>query len=341
MASTIFEGTFNKVDTALATYITDVTANVITAITPVVTTLLLIYMAMWGWKVATGSNTELITDGFNRLIKLTIIVTIAINVGYYNTFVVNFLTNLPDRLAALASITATTNTGTFLDGVFDEMWNLGWLFANKASAESSFGIADLPLTFAALAVWGFGILLTVFGAFLLILSKMALSVLIGVGPIFIILLMFESTKRFFEAWMQQCFNFIFIVMLAGGILRLVISILTAYLTAYDASVTGVDVELQGAFPAIILSGIAFLILKQVMPIASGLGGGIALNAMNAGRSIPDKLKEWDQQRMQRNMYQGNASTSGQQIAAAKNWAGGKAQAITDKLKSGNTVTKSK
>lgn len=340
MATNIFQNTFSQIDTTLATYINDVATNVIAAITPVVTTLLLIYVTLWGWSVITGKTGELVTDGFNRIIKITIIVAIAINLGYYNTFVVDFLGNLPDRLAELASITATNNTGAFLDGVLDDIWRLGWKFANKASAESTFGIADIPLTLAALFVWLFGVGLTVFAAFLMILSKMALSVLLGVGPIFVLLLLFEPTKRFFESWLGQCFNFILIVMLVGGVLRLIVSVLQAYLDKYDAVTTGVTVEVSGAVPAVVLSGIAILILRQVMPIASSLGGGVALNTMSFGRSIPEKFNQWDQARMQQRNYRGKSVTSGQQLRSAGSSMMNAAKSVTAKMGRGNNVSKS-
>ena len=339
MANTIVENTFDKIDTTLATYITDVATSVIASITPVVTTLLLIYMAVWGWLVITGKTGEIVTDGFNRIIKLTLIVSIAINLGYYNLFVVNLLSNLPDHLASLASTTPAAGTGAFLDGVLSDIWEIGWLFANKAIANSNFaGLADIPLTLAALAVWGAGIVLVVFASFLLILSKMALSVLLGVGPIFILLIMFEPTKRFFESWLGQCLNYIFIVMLTGGILRLIIAVLNSYLTSYKSVATASTVEIEGALPAVMLSAIAILILKQVMPLASALGGGVALSTLGAGRSIGQAASNWDSRRTQAKMHKGKGISSGSQIAGA--YAGSKkmAQAITAKLRRGNSVT---
>lgn len=341
MASTIYQSTFEKIDATLATYINDVATNVIAAITPVVTTLLLIYVTLWGWSVITGKTGELVTDGFNRIIKITIIVAIAINLGYYNSFVVNFLSNLPDRLAQLATITPTGNNGAFLDGVFDQVWELGWKIMNKAKAEGSYIMADIPLTLAALAVWLFGFGLTVFAGFLLVLSKMALSVLLGVGPIFVLMLLFEPTKRFFESWLGQCFNFILIVMLVAGVLRLIVDVLTSYLTVYNASTPGgVTADMTGALPAVVLSAISVLILKQVMPIASSLGGGIALNTMNFGRSIPDKFNQWDQARMQQRNYRGKSVTSGQQLKGAGSSMMNAAKSVTAKMGRGNNVSKS-
>jgi len=57
--------------------------------------------------------------------------------------------------------------------------------------------------FAAIAVYIVVGLIAVYTMFLLALSKIALSVLIAMGPIFMALLFFESTKKFFEAWMRN------------------------------------------------------------------------------------------------------------------------------------------
>lgn len=338
MAFSIFKQTFNSVDVSLTTYIGDVATSVITSITPVVTTLLLIYMALWGWLVITGKTGEIVTDGFNRVIKITVIVTLATNLGYYNIFVVDLLSNLPDHLAGLASITAVSNTGDFLDGILDDVWRVGWIFANKAVAESSWGLADIPLSFAAFCIWGLGLVLTVFAGFLLILSKMALSVLLGVGPIFILLTLFEPTKRFFDAWVGQCFNFIFIVMLVGGILRLIVTILSDYLISYQAALGASSPELVGSVPAIILSGIGLLVLRQVMPIASALGGGIALSSLGAGRSIGQAASNWDSRRMQSKMHKGQSVSSAGQLKGAYNATKNAARNVTAKFKRGNSVT---
>lgn len=46
--ATIIKEIFDKIDLILATYINDVATSIITSIAPVVTTLLLIYIFVWG-----------------------------------------------------------------------------------------------------------------------------------------------------------------------------------------------------------------------------------------------------------------------------------------------------
>src|SRR5205085_7730636 len=56
-------------------------------------------------------------------------------------------------------------------------------------------------------------LTAIYAMFLLALSKIALSVLLALGPLYIALLFFETTKRFFEAWVAQLANYAFVALL--------------------------------------------------------------------------------------------------------------------------------
>ena len=46
-------------------------------------------------------------------------------------------------------------------------------------------------------------LLCVYVMFLIALSHIALAVLLALGPLFIVLLFFETTRRLFSAWIAQ------------------------------------------------------------------------------------------------------------------------------------------
>ena len=60
-----YENAFTKVDNGLSTYVNDVASNIIDAITPVTTSLLAIYVMLWGWAMMRGMITEPVTDGIN------------------------------------------------------------------------------------------------------------------------------------------------------------------------------------------------------------------------------------------------------------------------------------
>ena len=52
-------------------------------------------------------------------------------------------------------------------------------------------------------VWCLMGMLCIYAMFLIALSSIALAVLLALGPLFIALLFFDATKRFFSAWIAQ------------------------------------------------------------------------------------------------------------------------------------------
>jgi type IV secretion system protein VirB6 len=59
---------------------------------------------------------------------------------------------------------------------------------------------DFGYYVAGAIVWVLMGLVCVYTMFLIALSSIALAVLLALGPLFIALLLFDATRRFFEAW---------------------------------------------------------------------------------------------------------------------------------------------
>ena len=128
----------------------------------------------------------------------------------------------------------------------------------------------------------------IYALFLIALSKIALAVLVGLGPLFILMLMFKQTQKVFEAWLQQLINYMLIVILTVGVLGLMTAITTNAVTA----IPGGGISLGDVVPAAIVFLITFLLLTQIMTIASALGGGIALTTQNVGAIVGIKASQY-------------------------------------------------
>lgn len=270
---------FTELSNALSTYVNDTAANIIGAITPVATTLLTIYVILWGWSMMRGVISEPITDGVGRIVRLSIICGLALQIGYYSGFISDFLWNSPDAMASYIGGGNGTSNASFLDTLMSKMYDFGDAYYQKAQANSTMGIPDLGMLFTAIAIWAAGVLATGYGAFLLALSKMGLAIALGIGPMFVLLIMFEPTKRFFDAWLGQALNYVFLVMLTAAAIKLILAILQTYLT--DASGVVADPSLDQALPAIVFSIIGALVMVQMPSMASALGGGVAIGTLGA------------------------------------------------------------
>ncbi|AAF85580.1 type IV secretion system protein [Xylella fastidiosa] len=270
---------FTELSNALNTYVNDTAANIIGAITPVATTLLTIYVILWGWSMMRGVISEPITDGVGRIVRLAVICGIALKIGYYNGFISDFLWNAPDEMANYLGGRDGESNAAFLDTLMSKMYDFGDTYYQKAQANTTLGVPNLGFLFMGYGIWAAGILATGYGAFLLALAKMGLAITLGIGPIFVLLIMFEPTKRFFDAWLGQTLNYVFLVMLTAAAIKLIMTILEKYLT----SAMGVDVDpsLDKALPAIVFSIIGALVMVQMPSKASALGGGVAISTLGA------------------------------------------------------------
>lgn len=282
-----YTDTFNRVSTSLDTYVSDMSASITGSLSGVATTLVTIYVMLWGWSMMRGVITEPVTDGVSRIVRLAIIVALATNVGLYNGYISDFLWNSPDALAGLVAsgYSDSTTNANFLDTLFGKIYDLGQTYYDKGYASSGW-LPDYGLIIAAWLVWLFGIVATGYAAFLLVLSKIMLAVVLGVGPIFILLTIFEPTKRFFDAWIAQALNYVFLVMLTAAGIKLLFTIISVYLDAVfgaHAATGGADPSYSEIFPMIALCAIGGLALVQMPSVASALGGGVAVSSLGAVR----------------------------------------------------------
>lgn len=275
-----YEKLFTKLNASLLNYVNDVAKDIIIAITPVATTLLTIYVVLWGWSMMRGVIAEPITDGVSRIIRLSVITALALNLGRYNLYISDFLFNTPDALAAYVAGGYSNTTGNvqYLDNLMSQMYDFGEAFRQKGMANPGI-FPDFSMLIMAYAIWAVGVISTGYGAFLLALAKMSLSIILAIGPIFVLLTIFEGTKRFFDSWVGQALNAVFLTVLTAAAIKLIMTILQSYLT--DASGVVVDPALDQAIPAIVLGLIGALVLVQLPAMASAIGGGAAIGTLGA------------------------------------------------------------
>jgi type IV secretion system protein VirB6 len=138
---------------------------------------------------------------------------------------------------------------------------------------------DFSFYLAGILVYVIISITAVYTIFLLALSRIALSVLLALGPLFIGLLLFESTKRFFESWLAQLANYAFITILTVLVAALMLAMLRT--AALQAASAGGGIQIAQAVRVCMAAGLTFLVMRQVMPMAAGLASGLALSTFGA------------------------------------------------------------
>ncbi len=253
----------------LATYIGNNTARLAAILEPAVVTLATLYVMAWGYLQLMGQIEEPFVAGLKRIIMVAVILGVGLHLWLYNTIIVDTFYNAPAQVAA-----AVVGSGDPV-GTIDSIWESGGAVADnlwiKGNLWSGFGFL-----IAAVLVWCLMGILCVYAMFLIALSNIALAVLLALGPLFFGLLFFDATKRFFSAWIAQLANYSLITILTVMIAALLLQIVQSY--AAQTAARGSAILTVDALNMLLIAVLVFLILRQVMPIASGLAGGLALSS---------------------------------------------------------------
>ena len=266
-----FFATFSTwLDGMLSTYIGTNTAKIATLITPAIATLATVYVMIWGYLQLTGKIEEPFGTGIKRIILLVVILGGALNLWLYNDLIVDTFFRSPGELAA-GVIGAYDSVG-----IIDQIIFSGGDAASLLIQKGGIFNGDFSYYLAGFSVYFIVGVTAIYAMFLLALSKIALSVLLALGPFFIALLFFETTKRFFESWIAQLANYAFITILTVMVSALMLGIVSS--VAQQAADLGGGISIADAVRVCMAAGLTFLIMRQVMPMAAGLASGLALSS---------------------------------------------------------------
>lgn len=258
----------------LASYVGENTARVASILEPAVVTLGTVYVMIWGYLQLTGRIEEPLIAGVKRIIMLALVFGVGLHLWLYNTLLVDTFYDAPTEFAA-AVVGASDPVQTI-----DTIWNAGGAVADQLYRDGSgFNASHFGYMFAGVVVWLLVGLLCIYTMFLLALSSVALSVLLALGPLFVVFLLFETTRRFFEAWLAQLANYALITILTVMVDVLMLHLVQTY--AQQTEALGTAIRTVDAINMLLATVLVFLFLRQVMPIASGLAGGVALNSLGA------------------------------------------------------------
>ena len=278
----------------LAAYIGDNTAKLAATLEPAIVTAAVLYVMAWGYLHLTGQIEEPFLAGLKRIVTLAVVLGTSLDLWLYNAVIVDTFYNAPAQLAA-----GLVGGGDPV-GTIDSIWEAGGSVAGnlwlKAHLSSGWGFA-----IAAAAVWCLMGLLCVYAMFLIVLSNIALAVLLALGPLFLALVLFDFTRRMFFAWVAQLTHYALITVLTVMVASLLLQAVRSY--AAQTAARGAAILTVDAFNMLLIAGLVFLILRQVMPIAGSLAGGVALStfgsmsrtlgwAARAGRKAATPLAEF-------------------------------------------------
>lgn len=274
----IFSPAYTYVDGKLSDFLTTGLGNVIAAVQGPLLLALVLYIVLYGWAIIRGTISEPVMDAVVRMVKLCFIYAVATTVAY-NTYVSGPLfTDLPNWLAGAISGGTVTNIGES----FDEFLARGIDLAEGCFETAS--VMDPGPYLTGALVFGVTCVATAIGFAIVMIAKVALALLVALGPIFIACLVFEATRMFFYGWLKQGVNYLVLFALIITIFELILALVEGQWGNINSQA---DPEMAAVlFMALCILGAIFFL--QTPNIAAGIAGGAAAGIgdfSNAARSM--------------------------------------------------------
>lgn len=195
----------NQFATILNTYVLEVVSALIAAITPLALTAMTIWVLLYGWAVLRNEVHESVPTFLWKVIKIGLVLAFALQSGFY-------IANVSETADSLAMGVATT----FLPAgapatTISSPYALLDAFNDRASQQVSDIMREADLfrldLLLAAVVFSLGSVIFLCVALLIVtLSKVFLTFVIAVGPLFILSLAWRPTQRFFDSWLSMVLN---------------------------------------------------------------------------------------------------------------------------------------
>lgn len=321
--SGLFTAVGGTLENGMSTYVTNVSSALSGAFVPVVTTGVTIWVLAYGLAVVRGEAHEAVPAFAWRGLKVAITLAVALSAGIYQQQVVTAVDGATSGLAQTIQNAANTTGGgnpgcgsvngssvtgqgaatsiyqtldcydqqidLVMDAYFDKATHEGFSPSGLAAAIGDF-------TCGLVAALGGSIFLIVL-AFEVVMARMLLDLVLGLGPVFIACAAFSTTARFFEAWTAKVVNYALLQVLVAAFLGMALTAFSADLTTLHATASpgadasavmqGISAALDDAAGAATALGLfatgVFLAMVgwQLPSVASGLSGGATLSGFGA------------------------------------------------------------
>jgi type IV secretion system protein VirB6 len=275
----IFGPAYTFVDGKLDTFLNERTASAIAAVAGPLRVALVLYVVLYGIAILRGAISEPFVDFAVRSLKLALIYMLATTVAYTSYVTTPLFHTLPDTLTQAISGAGVPDVGSAFDQYFDRAAYIADKL-QKSGSPVDFGPWILSgivyIVGAGSAALGFGVVL---------IGKVALALLIALGPIFVACCLFDASRRYFFGWLSQALNYVVLFALIITVFQLVLSLVAQQWGQID----GMD-PVSGGLLFVALSLLGAIFFLQTPAIAAGIAGGASAGLADFGNAAAMGLK---------------------------------------------------
>lgn len=226
------------------------------------TLLLVLYVAFFGISLMLGRSNLSVRNLIPRIMTVGLVLTFATSFAAFSTIFYNVFVGGPDEIAGILTGTQGSATATFaqkLDIVF--------IAVQGASGDTT----DISMFSPEGMMWLGAMLLLLGTVGLLVTARIGLALLLAVGPIFVVLALFNGTRGLFTGWLKGvtmlALTPLFAVLGGSIMLELAVPILAALV-----AVPG-QIDQQAAMAFFLVGAVHIALMFMAIKVSSTMVAG--------------------------------------------------------------------
>ena len=249
------------------------------ALAPVLTILLTLYIAFFAFSLITGRSTLGISALTPRMLTLGLVLTFATSWIAYQNVVWNLAIGGPDWIASIlmgAKGSATQIFGDRIDIVFQAIGEASQNVSNGAGGEggAQAQAAAQGGMFTPTSVMWLGALILLLGTVgILLTARIALAVLLALGPIFVVMALFGGTRGLTAGWLRgvvlTAVTPLFVVLGGGISLELLVPIVAKLVQGAQLG----EIDGRAAMALFLVAAVHMALMGMVLKVAGTLVSG--------------------------------------------------------------------
>jgi len=277
----IFQFVGDSLTRLTATYAETASSSLATAIEPIAIAGITLVIAVYGGLTIAGKIQQPFTDFVVKSLKVILVAAFALNAGNYVRFVSGSINGLETGLITALQAPGVDRAGNTYAQLDQSIGKANTLVEEAFMQASKKNILTEPGPFAGYVLSGLliatGIVIFfLVGGAMIICAKFMLSVMLAIGPLFVMTLMWPATSGFFDRWFGQTLTYVFTVVLMSVVMSMGISIFDEQIAASSIDETH---PLFMALSILLTSLILAFVTLQVANLAGGISGGISMASL--------------------------------------------------------------
>jgi type IV secretion system protein VirB6 len=289
------------------------------ALIPALTIILTLYVAFFAVSLLTGRSRIGIGALTPRMMTLGLVLTFATSWFAYQSVVWNMAVLAPDWIASVITGTQGSATQTFTDKI-DVVFGMIQDVTTQQGQGQQPGDSEVTMFSPRGILWLGATLLLLGTVGVLVTCRIALAVLIALGPIFVVMAIFPATRGVFVGWLKGVVMLalgpLFAVLAGGVMLELSVPVLAAL-----SPMPG-EIEPRAAMAFFMIAAVHVALMILVLKVAGTMVSGWRVFGLADGAR---EASGSDSTRQPPVVAQTTQQTSGQ---SAKSEAGGSGQRRT-------------